>query len=151
MVTFDGEDRPGSGPVHRFTDEMGNHRYRVVLPAGVSTLRWSGLATIPDTLDDDAPRGVALRHLRNCPTRPSCTPWPAGSVSRTDSRTRPGDLFGATPGGYDRVRAIMDFVNSHLTYTSGFVGRPRPPWTSSPAARASAVTTRTSWWPSAVR
>ena len=121
MVTFDGEDRPGSGPVHRFTDETGNHRFRVVLPAGVSTLRWSALATIPDALDDDAPRGVALRPAE-LPDETLVYTLASRFCESDRLSNEAWRLFGATPGGYDRVRAIMDFVNSHLTYTSGSSG-----------------------------
>lgn len=120
-VEWDGEGRPGSGPVHRFTDEFGNHRHRVVLPAGVSTLRWSALATVPDELDDDAPRDIALAPAE----LPDETLVFTLASRFCESDQLSGDawrLFGTTKGGYERTLAVMDFVHHHLAYTSGSSG-----------------------------
>lgn len=84
-------------------------------------MRWSALATIPDTLDDDAPRGVALRPAE-LPDETLVYTLASRFCESDRLSNEAWRLFGATPGGYDRVRAIMDFVNSHLTYTSGSSG-----------------------------
>lgn len=118
QLTFTMADGSEAGPVHRFTDDLGNTRYRAVIPAGTSTLRWSALATVPDEVDAQAPTGIATMPA-DLPDEALVFTLPSRFCQSDLLSNDAWNLFGATPGGLERVMAIMDWVHSHLTYTSG--------------------------------
>jgi transglutaminase-like putative cysteine protease len=104
--------------IRHYVDVYGNPCVRVVLPAGVSTLRYEALALVPDAAeaaDEDAPElppeelpdDVLLYTL---PSR-YCLPDMLGDEAWS--------RFGAVPTGYRRVREICTYVNDHLTFEYG--------------------------------
>lgn len=102
-------------PVHGYRDGYGNWCSRIVAPAGririssTGVLRDSGqpdavAPTVPQHAVEDLPEEtlVFLLGSRYCETdRLSETAW---------------SLFGASPPGWPRVRAICEFVNRHITF-----------------------------------
>ncbi|WP_157631268.1 transglutaminase-like domain-containing protein [Catelliglobosispora koreensis] len=116
--------QPQQLPVRRYTDLYGNACTRLALPAGRSLLRYEAQMRVPDATEefseqasqqspDDLPDDVLLYTL---PSR-FCLPDVLGSEAWS--------RFGATPAGSSRVRAICDYVHSHLTFSYGSSN----PWT----------------------
>jgi transglutaminase-like putative cysteine protease len=104
--------------IRRYTDLYQNPCARLVLPAGRSVLRYDALTVVPDAteeadenavqlLPDDLPDDVLIYTL---PSR-FCLPDLLGDEAWS--------RFGAMPPGYNRVQAICDYVNSHLTFSYG--------------------------------
>jgi transglutaminase-like putative cysteine protease len=107
--------------VHRYFDLYGNPCARVVLPAGLSTLRYDALVLVPDETEDadDAAPQLPPEELPDevlIYTLPSryCLPDVLGDEAWS--------RFGAMPTGYPRIRAICDYVHSHLTFRYGSSG-----------------------------
>jgi len=107
--------------IRHYTDLYGNLCARAVIPAGRSTVRFESSALVPDTtedfdenapelLPDQLPDQVLIYTL---PSR-YCLPDMLGDEAWT--------RFGGMPGGYKRVQAICDHVNSHLTFQYGSSG-----------------------------
>src|SRR6185312_11895446 len=105
-------------PLRSYRDLYGNPCTRVVLPPGWSTLRYTADVEVFDAtedVDDSAPE-IAAEQLPDDTliyTLPSryCLP----DVLADEAWT----LFGARPSGYQRIGAICDHVNSHLTFQYG--------------------------------
>lgn len=104
--------------IRHYIDVYGNTCVRLVLPAGVSTLRYDALALVPDTtepVDADAPERPPEELpddvlLYTLPSR-YCLPDMLGDEAWS--------RFGPMPTGYSRVRAICGYVNEHLTFQYG--------------------------------
>jgi transglutaminase-like putative cysteine protease len=101
-----------------YADLYGNPCARVVLPVGSSTFRYSAELDVPDATEDadESARELAPEQLPDDTliyTLPSryCLPDVLGNEAWT--------LFGAHPPGYQRVQAICNHVNSHLTFQYG--------------------------------
>ena len=101
-----------------YADLYGNPCTRVVLPAGRSTFRYQADVEVPDATEDadESAREVAPDELPDDTliyTLPSryCLPDVLGDEAWS--------RFGAHPPGYQRVQAICDHVNSHLTFQYG--------------------------------
>ncbi len=101
-----------------YQDIYDNPCTRVVLPEGVSTLRYDATIDVPDATEDadesapelapdDLPDDTLIYTL---PSR-YCLPDVLGSDAWA--------LFGSHERGYRRVQAICDHVNSHLTFQYG--------------------------------
>lgn len=102
-------------PITAYRDGFGNWCSRIVAPRGQITISTDALIYdngLPDVVDPSAPQHavedlpaetlVFLLGSRYCETdRLSETPWA---------------LFGKTPPGWLRVRAICDFVHDHLIF-----------------------------------
>ncbi len=104
--------------VRRYADLYGNPCVRLVLPAGRCVLRYDALALVPDATEDadeqapelppdELPDEVLIYTL---PSR-YCLPDMLGDEAWS--------RFGAMPRGYPRVRAICDYVHTHLTFSYG--------------------------------
>ena len=105
----------GTAPIVGSIDEFGNLRTRTVAPPGVFNLKTEFViedSGMPDDVAPSAPEmpiaqlpDEALRFLlgsRYCETdRLSALAW---------------SLFGATPRGWSRVQAIVDYVHGRLTF-----------------------------------
>lgn len=104
--------------IRHYVDLYDNPCARVVLPAGVSTLRYDALALVPDAteaVDEEAPE-LPPEELPDdvlVYTLPSryCLPDMLGDEAWS--------RFGARPTGYRRVREICTYVNEHLTFEYG--------------------------------
>ena len=95
-----------------YVDLYGNPCTRVVLPAGTSSFRYTAEVEVPDAVEeaDLAAREVPPDDLPNDTLR-YCLPDVLGTEAWT--------LFGGVQPGYQRVQAICDHVNSHLTFAYG--------------------------------
>jgi transglutaminase-like putative cysteine protease len=103
---------------HGYQDLYGNPCVRVVLPAGVSSLRYEALVGVPDApedADDDAAELTpeALPDDVLIYTLPSRYVLPDVLGDEAWSR------FGAMPPGYRRVSAICGHVHDHLRFQYG--------------------------------
>jgi transglutaminase-like putative cysteine protease len=101
-----------------YADLYGNPCTRVVLPVGRSTFRYEADVDVPDATDDadDSAGEVPPEALPDDTliyTLPSryCLPDVLGNEAWA--------RFGSHPPGYQRVQAICDHVNSHLTFRYG--------------------------------
>jgi transglutaminase-like putative cysteine protease len=111
---------PAMKPRH-YTDIYENSCTRVIIPAGRSSIRYEAWALVPDATED-ADEGAPELLPDQLPddvlvyTLPSryCLPDMLGNEAWS--------RFGAMPGGYRRVQAICDHVNSHLTFQYGSSG-----------------------------
>jgi transglutaminase-like putative cysteine protease len=104
--------------IRGYTDLYHNSCVRLILPAGRSVIRYGATTLVPDAAEDtddqaaqlpvgDLPDDVLVYTL---PSR-FCLPDVLG-----DEAWR---RFGAMPAGYSRVRAICEYVHSHLTFSYG--------------------------------
>jgi transglutaminase-like putative cysteine protease len=101
-----------------YTDMYGNPCERLVLPAGRSTLRYTATALVPDATEEVDPAAPELAPedlpddvlIYTLPSR-YCLPDMLGDEAWS--------RFGAMPIGYQRVQAICDYVNGHLTFQYG--------------------------------
>jgi transglutaminase-like putative cysteine protease len=101
-----------------YVDQYGNPCTRVVLPQGRSTFRYRAEVDVPDATEeaDESARELAPDDLPDetlvylLPSR-YCLPDVLGDEAWS--------LFGARTPGYQRVQAICDHVNSHLTFQYG--------------------------------
>jgi transglutaminase-like putative cysteine protease len=101
-----------------YIDIYGNPCSRLVLPVGWSTLRYTADLDVPDAtedVDESAPENAPGRLpddtlIYTLPSR-YCLPDVLGAEAWT--------LFGSHPPGYQRVQAICNHVNSHLTFRYG--------------------------------
>lgn len=104
--------------LHSYADLYGNPCTRVVLPEGRSSFRYDALAEIPDAVEDydenapelpaeELPDDVLIYTL---PSR-YCLPDVLGGYA--------WEQFGQLKPGYQRVQAVCDFVNGHLTFQYG--------------------------------
>jgi transglutaminase-like putative cysteine protease len=107
--------------IRRYADIYGNPCVRVVLPAGRSALRFDAMVLVPDATEDagelapelppdELPDDVLIYTL---PSR-YCLPDMLGDEAWS--------RFGAIPSGYNRVQAICEYVNGHLTFSYGSSG-----------------------------
>jgi transglutaminase-like putative cysteine protease len=101
-----------------YADLYGNPCTRVVLPMGWSTFRYEADVDVPDSTEDadETAREVTPEDLPDetlIYTLPSryCLPDVLGDEAWA--------LFGSRPPGYQRVQAICDHVNGHLTFRYG--------------------------------
>lgn len=104
--------------IRGYTDLYGNPCARAVLPAGRSTFRYSAVTVVPDApedADENAPECApdALPDETLIYILPSryCLPDVLGDEAWS--------RFGGLPRGYGRVRAICDYVHSHLAFQYG--------------------------------
>lgn len=112
-------------PTRTRTDLFGNTVRVFELPAGESEFAWSGVAVVPDELDDadpDAPQlapddlpGEALTFL-----------WPSRYVQSDLLSGEAWRLFGDGPRTYQRVWDISEWVRDNIEYRLGSTG---PEWT----------------------
>jgi transglutaminase-like putative cysteine protease len=101
-----------------YIDSFGNHCGRVNVPLGVSTVRITNEALIRDSgeLDEEDP-GARQRDPTGLPFSTLQFLLPS-RYCEVDSELLPfaWQQFGAIAPGWDRVRAICDFVHRHLTF-----------------------------------
>lgn len=104
--------------MHHYRDLYGNPCMRIVLPAGLSTLRYAASINVsgaPEARDVDAPENAP----ENLPdpvllyTLPSRYCLPDTLADEAWAR------FGSQPRGYRRVQAICAYVHQHLSFRYG--------------------------------
>ena len=103
---------------HGYTDLYGNACQRLTLPAGSSTLRFDALVTVPDAteeVDRDAPETP----VTELPDDALMYTLPSRYVLSDELGDEAWDTFGSMRPGYSRVQAVVDHVNSALTFQYG--------------------------------
>jgi len=105
-------------PVRCYLDLYGNACRRITLPAGVSTLRYDAVVSVPDAteaVDLDA----AETPVADLPDDTLLYTLPSRYVSSDVLGDEAWELFGALEPGYRRVQAICDFVHSTVRFAYG--------------------------------
>src|ERR1700743_3574073 len=112
-----------SVPVHDYSDIYGNECARTVLPAGRSSFGFSAVAVVPDAAEDADPDAPEVP--------PAALPDEALLYTRRSRYCLPDLLadeawqrFGGLAPGYQRVQAICDHVNQHVTFQYGSTTAP---------------------------
>lgn len=102
-------------PAETYLDAFGNRCRRVLLPAGVSRLRYDAIVEVdgqPDAVEPNARQQLVeeLPHEVLPFTLASRYCWPdvLSSMAWT--------TFGETPPGWARVQAVCDWINANITY-----------------------------------
>lgn len=117
-LEWDGDQFPGGSPMHRYVDAGGTRCIRVTLPSGVSQLTYRALATVADEVDEHdlaAPEDMP----QDLPDEVLAFTLPSRFCQSDMLSDQAWRRFGHLEPGYQRVLAIMDFVHSHLIYTTG--------------------------------
>jgi transglutaminase-like putative cysteine protease len=103
---------------HGYFDLYGNPCLRVVLPQGMSTLKYEALAVVPDAVEDfdeDAPEIMP----EQLPDDVLIYTLPSRYVLPDMLADESWSQFGSMPTGYRRVQAITRHVHDHLTFSYG--------------------------------
>jgi len=106
---------------HGYSDLYGNPCQRLTLPAGASTLRFDALVSVPDATEEvnwDAPETP----VADLPDDTLMYTLPSRYVLSDELGDEAWDTFGSMAPGYSRVQAIVDHVNSALTFQYGASG-----------------------------
>jgi len=105
-------------PRRRYADLYGNPCTRTVLPAGVSTLRYRAVATVPDVFDD-ADESAPEVPAEQLPDDVLLYTLPSRFALPDLLGNEAWQRFAAVAPGYQRVQAICDHVHDHLTFQYG--------------------------------
>jgi transglutaminase-like putative cysteine protease len=102
-------------PLTEFTDVFGNRCARLYAPAGTLRLRLDSL--IEDSGEPDhRPVEAIQHHVQDLPNDTLQFLLPSRYCEVDKLSNIAWDLFGKTPPGYPRVKAIFDWVNNHITF-----------------------------------
>ncbi|MGB8817655.1 MAG: transglutaminase family protein [Rhizobiaceae bacterium] len=111
-----------TAPLSEYLDGFGNRITRTVAPAGKTTY-WSDCVVEVDGSLDHVPVGARQHRVEDLPNE-TLNFLTASRYGDSDRLTEAAwKLFGATPEGWERVRAISNFVHNHVTFGYKF-GRP---------------------------
>ncbi len=108
-------------PLHTFTDGFGNICGRVLAPAG--KIRFFADGIVEDSgLPDQIPTGEDGEQLRVEDLPDECLQYLLNSRYCEVDKMVPiaWDLFGQTKPGYERVQAILNYVNQKITFGYAF-------------------------------
>jgi len=103
---------------HGYVDLYGNPCLRIVLPQGMSTLRYEAIAVVPDAVEDfdeDAPEVMP----EQLPDDVLLYTLPSRYVLPDMLANESWAQFGDMATGYRRVQAITQHVHDHLTFSYG--------------------------------
>ena len=103
---------------HGYTDMYGNACQRITLPAGVSTLRYDAVVSVPDATEDvnlDVPETPVTELPDDTLVYTMSSRYVVSDVLGDEAWS----LFGGQPPGYRRIQAICDHVHRYLTFTPG--------------------------------
>jgi transglutaminase-like putative cysteine protease len=108
-------------PVEDFVDGFGNRAARIVAPAGTVRIRYANVAADSGKAE---PRIDGLRLHTPSEVPPEC--WRYLLASRYCEVDRMStiawDLFGRTPESWERVQAVLDWVQTKVTFGYEFAG-----------------------------
>lgn len=114
-------------PVHDYSDAFGNRVGRIVAPAG--RLAISHRVVVRDTgVPDQTIEGLDQHPIQDLPD--GVVQFLLASRYCEVDRFMPlaWDLFGKTKPGWERVKTIVDFVNSHVTFGYAFARPTKTAW-----------------------
>lgn len=102
-------------PVHDFTDAFGNRCARIVAPPGRLALKLETL--INDSGQPDVqPLDATQHNIEELPDEALQFLLPSRYCEVDKLSDIAWKLFGATPPGFQRVKAIFDWVHHHVTF-----------------------------------
>jgi transglutaminase-like putative cysteine protease len=104
--------------LRQYRDLYGNACTRAILPAGRSKLAYDALVSVPDRTEDVDLTAPELRP-EELPDQALLYTLPSRYVLPDMLGDEAWSRFGAMPTGYQRVQAICDHVNGHLTFKYG--------------------------------
>ncbi len=114
-------------PTHSYRDGFGNWCTRITAPAGRVQLSASGV--VNDTGQPDAIPSVARQHpVEELPDDTLVFLLPTRYCETDRLLETAWSLFGTTPQGWDRVRAILDYVHQHITFGYEHARNSRTAW-----------------------
>jgi transglutaminase-like putative cysteine protease len=111
-------------PVSEFTDTFGNHVGRVALPVGKARFFYDNI--IKDSGEpEEGIEGARLHPVDELPN--DCLPFLLASrYCEVDKMVQMAwDLFGKTPPTWQRVQAVMDWAQGHVTFGYEFANPTR--------------------------
>ncbi len=114
-------------PVHTYRDEFGNRCSRIVAPVGQIRLSVNGV--VQDAGEPDVTNSIAEQHgVRDLPD--DTLVFLRGSrYCETDLLAQAAwDLFCQTRPGWERVRAICDYVHNYITFNYQAARSTRTAW-----------------------
>lgn len=111
--SFDGRQE-----MQHYTDNFGNHCIRVTLPEGISTFSYRAIAHVPDEVDEADEEAAEIPPV-DLPHETLGFTLASRFCHSDVFSSNAWQRFGSLPPGYQRVRAIMDYVWNHLRYTTG--------------------------------
>ncbi|HEY6379556.1 MAG TPA: transglutaminase family protein [Candidatus Dormibacteraeota bacterium] len=108
-----------SGIANReYLDMYGNVCRRLVMPAGVSTIRYLGLIQVSSDLDPAAPDAQQL-DVDDLPHDALIYTMPSRLIESDLLSNTAWRLFGNTAPGWRRVQAIVDWVHDNIEFAHG--------------------------------
>jgi transglutaminase-like putative cysteine protease len=114
-------------PAHSYRDGFGNWCTRITAPAG--RLRLSAGAVVNDTGQPDAVPGLARQHpVEELPDDTLALLLPTRYCETDRLLETAWSLFGATPQGWGRVEAILDYVHRHIAFGYEHARNSRTAW-----------------------
>jgi transglutaminase-like putative cysteine protease len=101
-----------------YRDSFGNVCDRLTLPEGRSIVTYDALVEVPATYDD-ADKAANETPVDQLPDDSLVYLLPSRFCLSDVVYDRAWDLFGATPGGWDRVQAVCNWTHEHIRYEMG--------------------------------
>jgi transglutaminase-like putative cysteine protease len=115
LVTQDGMAADPPIAVHSYRDGFGNSCTRITAPAG--RVRLYAGAVVNDTGQPDAVPRLARQHpVEELPDDTLAFLLPTRYCETDRLLETAWSLFGATPLGWSRVEAILDYVHRHIAF-----------------------------------
>lgn len=105
-------------PAQEYIDSFGNHCGRISIPAGVSSVRFTNDAVIRDSGLCDPVQAAARQHEPVDLPHSTLQFLLPSRYCEVDSEllSFAWNTFAATPPGWPRVQAIVDFVHRHIRF-----------------------------------
>ncbi len=102
-------------PYYDYIDVYGNMCRRLTLPPGVATISYDAQVSVPDAVDAEAPY-AAQTLVEDLPDEVLAYTLPSRFCLSDELIGTAWSLFGGTTPGWWRVRAIVDYVHTHVTF-----------------------------------
>jgi transglutaminase-like putative cysteine protease len=107
-----------------YQDAFGNRCQRVTLAAGENSVRFDALAAVPAEADEVRP-GARQVPLQEVPAQLLRYTLPSRYAETDELLGFAWDTFGRVPAGWERARAICEWVHRNIEYRRG---SSRPDW-----------------------
>ncbi|MCU1491164.1 MAG: transglutaminase domain protein [Acidimicrobiaceae bacterium] len=101
-----------------YLDAYGNVCDRLMLPEGLSSLRYDALAEVPDEPDPTDPSATISR-IEDLPDDAFLYLLPSRYCLPELLRDDAWELFGSTKPNWERVDAVSDWIHENVTYLGG--------------------------------
>jgi transglutaminase-like putative cysteine protease len=105
-------------PVREYHDLFGNVCWRLVMPAGPTTVRYDALVDVSGE-PDPVPAALPLALAQDLPDDTLIYTLPSRYAESDLLADQAWSLFGSTPPTGERVLAICDWVHNNIRYATG--------------------------------